>query len=229
MVDRDRRRRARSYASTGSHEDEARTLKERWRQGQLDRRSLELAARLGHGPAAMALGRPLKGPPAYEDLPKRRTGRYRDDLAKSETPDAYVRLRWVTDVLSSYGMRPVSRAGLAAAELALTVWDGDAAQGEALARGVAALRAWVATSRADEEESLRQARREVQAVWQAVAPRRDRQTAVVAAIAGAMGEVWAHPCYAAAQALDLDYDRVLAAVRVLILPWALGYPDPLEA
>lgn len=127
MTDARLRAAERTAATDASPEAQAALLRERLRAGTLDPARLELAAYCGHEGAREALGLdPWGGFPRYAEDPPPFTAqdgsRYEFVAVQTDLAPAYALRPWVAG-LARWGDEALTRAAVAAARVALPVWE----------------------------------------------------------------------------------------------------------
>jgi len=221
VSDADLRELERRFRETGCVEDEAAWLRARAQAGELEKSRLELAAYCHHEAAVTALG--------LEALGEQRGFR-----------------RWANG-LSAWGLEAYNRVQIAAAYAALVVWEG----GPSTLRAAACL----ADMREDVlRGSPRQAVGAVEAWLHCPCPKHKEaastrtlafgvprtRTSVAAALRSVVQLAWGVDRDEDSQRIEDDEkllsfaeqatspDIVRAAVRADLIPWALGYRDPVR-
>ena len=196
----------RRFRLSGGVLDEAVWLKARVQAGALDQSQLDLAAYLGH-PAAGA----TPGAPDLTWTPENQAPTW----------------RWAKG-LARWGVEVQIRAAVAATRQALAFWE----QGHPSARrphvAVELAERWILSSAAVNLDQLAQAYESARALGESLSSGSRGKVAWAAACCALTPPGSSHVYCEAVYAADEVTDGVAARVRDELVPWALGYSDPVR-
>ena len=207
MTDSHLRELERRFRASASVEDEAAWLRARVQAGELSQERLELAAYLGH-PAAGA-------PPGNPDL--------------TWTPENQAPTwRWA-EGLARWGVEAQTRAAVAATRQALRFWEAGDPLDYRPHVAVELAERWILTPEAANlDAQLAQAHESADALSESPSAGSRGKVAWAAACCALCPFDTSHACCEAVYAADEVVDGVPTRVRDELVPWALGYSDPVR-